>query len=499
MSRWFVGFWLLGIVYLHAQTRYSPTQSGGAKPAFFVKTAAFAHYDNAVRMHSKSKLPLQIVRLKKYYCLLSPPFTSLSEAQKWRKRASKTFTDAYVIKLYTNAVPKTIHVSPVPKATAQQQPTRTPFAQGVALYKQKAYEDALALFDRILISDSENIGARFYYAKTLYQLHLLDEAKKAFTTLSKVEENPAIRKAVREYLEKIARQRKKHFVNAAVTAGIGYDDNVNLNTDYGTTRYGPYMLINDTNKTKSTYAIGAFSLTHRYDAAAFSVLSALYSYNEFFHTAEGNDLNYLDLSTALLKKYGRFSLILPVGANAAYLAGDAISYNLYTAPSLSATLGKNYRLSLHTVLTDNFTQFAKDRDYIMLGGGLGLRKQIRKSYWGVDARIAYYREKSHSSRYDINRDLLATMLYGRYYLYHTLYFDMACHYDKASYRDLDSVLGYRREDDKSRYTVTLGNEFGKTAVLSATYSHTENHSNVHAFSYKKNNVALQYRYKLYKE
>ncbi len=455
-----------------------------AQPHYFIKIGAYKIAANAEATVAKADMPLQIIRMRDYYSVVSPPYTTLAHARTQLQSVRQAYPDAYIVTLYR-------HTSAPQIPEDDTQTTR--MRQGIDAFDAKRYEEALATFDRLLIETPENRRAQLYYARSLYALQLFTEAREAFRKLSKTDLSRGDAHVVAKYLDAIEKGRKKHTFSVTLSAGIGYDDNINLNPDRNTTRYGPYTLINDTTKTASRYGILACTLADSYKAEHFTLYTRLYSYNELLHSAKGNDLNFLDLSTTLIREDGRRTLLLPVGINGVYLGGRYISRNLYTAPALHYRLSPLWQARLHATLQDNHTAFARYRDYTLYGSGIGLHYAASRFYAGADIRWQHYAAKSRK-RYDVDQNVMRYRLYGRFDYRRYLYLAADLGLERHRYGDLDPVMGYHRHDDKKRLSLTLGKTVTKRSLLESTYTYTDNDANINTFAYKKNNFTLLYRY-----
>ena len=460
------------------------TDPSQAKPYYFIKLGTYTNSQNAQRVLLNTDFPLQIIYLNHYYNVVSQPFEKRNSAQSLLKKIHKLYSDAYIIKLYKTATKR-------PKNVPKYQPKIQPslFTTAVTAFRQKSYEEALALFDRLLIEHPENTTARSYYAKTLLQLGFPEEAEKEFQKLLQTEWKEESCK----YLKQIAIQKTKARFHSWISVGAGYDDNINLTTNRKTTQYGPYLLQNDTRKTDSTFATAAFGLTHTYKAEKFTLYTTLYSYNELLHTAKGNNLNLLDLSTAVIKKFQKFSLIAPVGTNIVYLGGREVSHNLYTAPSLRYQATKHLQLKTSLLFNDNHTVFAKNRDYLLFGGGAGIRYRNQKWEGSLNAGIQKYDAKE-DKRYDIAKNVIQGKLYAGRKLFKQTWISIVAGYEESRFTRLDTILGYKRRDKKSYYALSLTQKINPKKSVTATYRYTDNNSNINTYSYTKNNYTLEYKH-----
>lgn len=466
---------------------YVLQKEASTQEKYFIKFAAVSDIENARKIQLTIDFPTKIIYMKDYYSLVSDEFQSRNEAKAVWKSIKKDHKDAYIFKLYKKQkTQKPLPVKLVKKPSNQE--------GAIKLYNAKKYEEALMAFDMILIDTPNDINAKIYYAKTLYKLSLLKESKKEFELLLLAPLDNQTKKEIQDYLTAIEKKQKKHFFNAIVGIGAGHDDNINLTTDAKTTQYGPYTLINDTNKTDSTYGLASLLLTHRYMGNFFNLYSTLYNYNEFAHTVERNDLNFIDISSNAVKNYKNFSISLPFGFNASYLDGEDVGYNLYTNPRITYVINKGLKTFVQASFIDNTTKFAENRDYRAVGGGLGIRYQKDKFQSTLAVNMQNFTAKK-DLRFDINKDAISYLAYGKYYLLKGFYIGADLFFKNDTYSDLDEVMGYKREDEILRYGLSTGKNISKNSLLNLKYQHTKNNSNINAYAYEKNNYAVECKYK----
>ena len=457
---------------------------------YFVKIGAYTQESNALAKQHAATIPTHIRNLGKYYSVLSSGSPDLAKTKGLLRKLKSTYKDAYIISL--SKQPEVI-TKPDPVTIKAPQRELSAYEKGVRFYHDKHYEEALVFFDRVLIDDEEDINALMFYAKTLYLLEIKDEAKKSFETLLTKALSSKQTEEVKRYLKSIESQEKKHFFKTTLSIGVGYDDNVNLTTDSKTTTYGPLTLINDTNKTNSTFGIASLTLAHRYKAESFDVISTLYSYNELLHSAKGNDLNYVDFSTGVRKHLGDWTLWLPLGANISYLDGENVGHNFYTSPAISYHLNKQWTSTLQATYLDNTSSYMRVKDYIMMSSTWGLRYQQMHFMFGGGVGYQDLSLKK-SYRYDMDKKALNSHLFGRYTFSKSQFIAGNIAYVKDDYDYADPTMGYAREDKILHFGLSFGQKIGENTLLQLGLMRVENDSNVNAYAYKKNSYKLQYNY-----
>ncbi len=482
---------LLFFSTLHAD-HYSITPHEGLKSVYFIKFGSFHDQRNALKAQTKIPFETHILYLKRYYSLMSPPFDKKLSARHFFQTIRKRYPDAYLVTLYRQPAQ---HMPLQAQEKHAINEKSDDYQEGVAYFQNGAYEEALIRFDRVLIDEPDNLDASLMYAKSLYRLKLYGDAKDAFASLLKRPLNANQKHLVKRYLAKIDAKRRRSFLDGVVSIGVGYDDNIGLACKRKTTRYGGLELQNDTDKKHSTFGIVSLALSHRYRFDSFDWVSRLYSYNEVAHSVKGNNLNYLDLSTGLLKQSGNTMSQLPVGANISYLEGDEIAHNFYLAPKFGyhwsdqgyGYIGGSYLL--------NRTKYADDRDYSMRGIACGLSQSFQRLQAGVEIGVDTYDPKE-DVRYDIDRKAVRAEGYLKYVINRRWFVQSNLAYMDERYNDLDANVGYKRKDRLKNVALKIGVLPWQNGWLSLDVARKINDSNINAYSYDKNLYAMQYHYRL---
>ncbi len=490
MKHVFLFFGLLLCLYADIND-YSLEKNEFSKEKYFVKFAAFKKFEGAQKVQHSFDFSTNIIHLGKYYSVLSDEFKTYSKAKIFCNQIKKDHKGVYIIKLYTKV--KELQKIKQPVIVQKAIPPNK-LQKATAFYNAKRYEEALMAFDRILIENPRDTRAKFYYATTLYRLTLYKEARDEFNQLLNLPLEDSSKKEVKKYLIALDKKQKRHFFNSWIGFGVGYDDNINLNTVDKTIKYGSLILNNDTNKTNSTYALASFSLSHRYKADTFNLYTTFYTYNEFFHSVNGNDLNFFDLSTAIVKKYKKFIFSLPIGFNSSYIDAKTVGYNLYTSPTISYLFSKKLNMYTQISFLDNTTKIVKNRDHKLLGGGVGIRYNGNKFLGQIGASLQNVTAKN-DVRLDVSRDDFRYFAYGKYYIFTTLYLGANLSLENSKYNNLDTVMGYKREDDRFSSSLIIGKEIYKSVLLNLRYQYTKNDSNINTYSYQTNNYMLECKYK----
>ncbi len=470
----------------------TPQESGESKSAYYIRLASYLNESYAKKAYLASDLPVMLVFEKPFYTLLNGPYMTKQEAKKVLRNIHKRYKDAYLVYLHTKKSAK----EPGKKETdTVHSPQTNPslMQQGITLYNAKRYEEALALFDRVLIFEPDNLLAKLYYTRTLVKLGLYDEARKKLHELKQSSLYKTKHCTIAMLEDTIRSHQKQHFWHIAFETGIGYNDNVNLTTDNPYTRYGPYLLKNNTHKAKSRYLLANLLLQHRYLNAQFGWTTTLYSYNELFHSAKGNTLNFLQITSAVDRKFNRQFLSAAVGADTTRLGGEKISDELFFKPAWGIRINRSSYLNCYTQITKNFTRFTPDRDYDKYEAGTSFSWQKGRLKTVLSASAAKY-DATSNKRYDVAKNLSILALYLKYHL--SRRFDATAGFVRESHRysKLDPVMGYRRKDIKKRWQTQMQRKLTAKSALQLSYEYTKSNANINLYTYKNRIGTLVWKY-----
>ena len=483
----------LSIISLCANSQlYELHKNGDTEPTFFIKIGACKSLDNAVLLQNESTLfDTQIINLRNYHSVLTQEFETKEEAVKYLTKVKKRYNDAYIISLYKKQEVKSISPAVAPLEVARS--VVSSYDKGLALYRVGRYEEALASFDRALIDDDSDMSSHLFYAKSLYKLSMDKEADEEFKKILNSRSTKREKIEAREFIKAIEKNRKRSFYKTSISLGVGYDDNIDLTTDKKTTKYGAYTLENDTDKKSSTYALVSLSLAHRYDMGTFDIISSFYSYNELAHSADGNDLNFLDLKSGISKRFSDLNLYVPIGANISYLDGEDVGYNIYTSPTLRYFINKNFITSLEATYLDNRSKYMQGRDYKMLGLNSGLIYKTKSSESGVLGGMNQFDSKD-DLRFDVDKDVKNINIYS-FYTFYKNSLSLYGSYSKEDYTRLDSAMGYKRVDKILRYGLNTRRDITDNISTTLGYKHIKNDSNINVYAYDKNSYIFDVKYR----
>ncbi len=466
---------------------------------YTIKLATYKNPNNA--KVEQEYLPFETFIIKKngYLGLYSGQYISVQEARKELKELQKIHPDAFIIKTFslqqspetqkiakiTNLAPKKTVVKKAPKPKQKSN-----FSIAKKLFSQKKYESALAMYNRELIENPNNHVARLEYARCLYQLKLYENAKEEFQKVLATNPPPNVQKNIYMFLNKM--KKSKHRFSGTISAGVSYDDNLYYNTYLETTRYAGLELQNNTKKTKDSYENIDLLLKHQYNNENFKWENCFYSYNEFYNKESNNNLNFLNISSIISRRFNSIYVNLPIGFSNIWIDGKNNSNNAYIQPSITFNIAKRTNIAISTSYVDNNSKEDKERSHTKKGAKISMIKLFDRL--STNASIQFEKtEKKEGKRFDISKEQLQYAGGVSYKFLQNSFMNINYYYEKDQYTDIDNALGYQREDNKNIILLSIKQAI-KNGSLYINYTHTDNDSNINTYSYKKNSYKLGYGY-----
>ncbi len=102
------------------------------------------------------------------------------------------------------------------------------FSLGRAAFETGRVEEAVMAFERVLMIRPDAPRAKLEIARCYYQLGAYDMAERSFREVLAEDPPQQVRKNIENHLLAITASRKEHFFQGIVSAGVDWDDNVNV-------------------------------------------------------------------------------------------------------------------------------------------------------------------------------------------------------------------------------------------------------------------------------
>lgn len=367
------------------------------------------------------------------------------------------------------------------------------FFYGRSAFESSYYHEALAIYEKILLEDPNNLRVKLEIGQCYFRLKDYENAKKSFNEVLKQKLPATVKQNVITMLKTIDAQKKNHVTQAMLMIGYQYDSNVNNSPDVGDyTIYLPSTnsninMSNDGEKVSDSSLQIVASLNHKYKLEEDSLIDtkATVFTQQYFHQHE-KDLDLLSLESSLVK-FGKQDKI-SIGLGYSYLLLESDSY--MDIPYLK--LGYDYKISPSLtyqgylkILDKNYKQTNKDRDtdtYELYNSLTFSTKEYGINRFSLTLGKD---DKVRGIRTDVNKRYYAFNIANNYSLSKTLLLKSALDYKITSYKDKDVNFLNKRKDKQTIASLGLMKTIDKSMTIGTNLQLIDNNSNQEPFDYDK--------------
>jgi len=365
---------------------------------------------------------------------------------------------------------------------------------GVAYYKTHKYEQALIIFDRLLINNPNSKRVRLEYARTLYALKMYKESKKEFLYVLNKNPPDIVKKNIKYFIKKIDKKRKTNFFQGRISIGVTNDSNIANKTFIDTTQYGNFLLTNDINERKDRYTTISVSLTHIKKLENSRWISSLYLSNDFLHDKSEDKVSIHNFSTRYIVPLYGLRASFPLSLTNIYIDGEKYSQNLSVEPTISKRLTKTKSISLSYIYQKNKNNQDSDKNTISRGANTRFSWMINKfsNSLGI-SMIKYQREQG--TRLDVGKKQQSFDFSTSHPLFETNFLSFFYRHQKDIYTHKDPVLQYHRTDKKDNLNLSFNQHITNRNSFKVSFSKSKNSSNINSYSYKKDIFSFKFTHK----
>lgn len=367
------------------------------------------------------------------------------------------------------------------------------FYLGRSAYESGNYNDALAAYERVLISQPEHMKARVELARTYFVMRMYEQAEIEFTTVLLHPIPEGVRKTINEYMKKIEDAREKHMLNAMLTLTAQDDSNINNGNSY-LANLGGGDSISDRSLT------GYLALIHTYKLAerdTYWVTNANI-YTQQYGVENDYDVTYPFVETGWQMKKKDYVLSVLGGLEALEYGHEATFNGKSLALAYDRQLSRNEVLSTKLKMTDR--EYVKaahaGRDSVTTElNGRWQKVQPSGAIYTATASISVEKEKE-DLRTDVSNNtyklgfnyydkIVEKISYSAYYN-----FKARQNHDTTTIATLN--IDSKRSDTAHTIGASLINELDKRSYLTFYVNHTKNISNQELFDYDKTVAGVSY-------
>lgn len=366
---------------------------------------------------------------------------------------------------------------------------------GTAAVMTKNYEQAIYVFERVLVLRPNHAGARLDMAISYFHLGNYEYAKRELQIILKLYRKSApkpILNAVNSYLSRIEDKLTKFKQSYTASLSIGIDDNVNARSDYETVMGATLAeKVKTSNKTVTLGALYSYNHSNTLSSSYNILLDA----SDYINHSELNK-SKIFLKTSLKKDHGLWSASIGPSLTISKLDGE----KLYTQKALDMSVSRQTSKTTLTTFSLNESRMRFDKDSNKSSDTDKTTATIRGSKSFKDYRLTLsmfaINEKSMGGRADgdnkvkgLNVSASTKFLSG--------VGNVKIAYQQNEYQQLNTLFMVERKDRKP--TLSLGYNFpvSKDVTASINFSHIKSLSNIDLYDYQKNQISITFNTKLF--
>ena len=366
---------------------------------------------------------------------------------------------------------------------------------GTAAVMTKNYEQAIYVFERVLVLRPNHAGARLDMAISYYHLGNYEYAKRELQIILKLYRKSApkpILNAVNSYLSRIEDKLTKFKQSYTASLSIGIDDNVNARSDYETVMGATLAeKVKTSNKTVTLGALYSYNHSNTLSSSYNILLDA----SDYINHSELNK-SKIFLKTSLKKDHGLWSASIGPSLTISKLDGE----KLYTQKALDMSVSRQTSKTTLTTISLNESRMRFDKDSNKSSDTDKTTVTLRGSKSFKDYRLTLsmfaINEKSMGERADgdnkvkgLNVSASTKFLSG--------VGNVKIAYQQNEYQQLNTLFMVERKDRKP--TLSLGYNFpvSKDVTASINFSHIKSLSNIDLYDYQKNQISITFNTKLF--
>jgi len=357
---------------------------------------------------------------------------------------------------------------------------------GRAAYETADYETAVMTYERMLVLNPKEPRVRVELARSYFMLGLYQLARDEFNTVLESGPPAEVQARIRDYLELIARKKKRHFFSGMVGVATHWDSNPRVAPPDNNvaTVFGDVLLDPETREDDDTYQSGTVSLQHKMrltDGGVFIKSSAIL-YGTMYDETGDQNVMFANARSGLV--YESKQLAVDLAFQFSHLTKDDEEYvnmhgvNLQLTrvftPGVIGNLSmrfdrKDYEEPLD--YKDARTRDVTGRLVVILGKNrflpsLGYEyedaRHDEETYKNLHAGFGY--------EHDLPWGLVAAANYG---------------YKEMDYLKEQGLFGRARFDKIHDVAVSLTKKIGKHFEINVSHAWTEADSNIELYEYDR--------------
>jgi len=345
----------------------------------------------------------------------------------------------------------------------------------------KRYDEAIAAYDRVLISNPKSLRTKLEVAKTHFFMKKFQTSEDEFKLILEDTVPKGVEKNVKEFLTLIEKYKQNHFFNAILIAGIVYDSNVN---NYDDTKLGLQSSSDEIIADNAHQEIVMANYKYRLSDALYLKNDSML-FNKMMFTIKNKDIILGSNTTSL--EYSTKDSTTNIGFyyDRLKFGGTWLMHKWAILPKYSYIITPNTRLNTNLKYENrmfiNSSLSALDTIYYELNSSINTKltpsQAINIGLVGVNEIMANAEYSGSTNRqYALNS--------GYSYIFSkTLTMDLKFNYKYLNYIDLDKI--------NQQYTPSITLTYIKWGYIAqGVFTYTDVKSTNSASQYSKNSIGL---------
>ncbi len=370
------------------------------------------------------------------------------------------------------------------------------FYMGRAAFESKKYEEAIMAYERILIMNPDATRVKLELARTHMNLGAREVAKQYFREVLATNPPEAVWKNIQYFLETIEAAEKRHYFNGLITAGVAWDDNINVAPVENTIFWFGYPLSTSQHGDLVYNSTLVLNHVYRLEDSKYSWKTTLTNFNGLHEEYIDQDVNFYQLTTGPVLQVNNYlwevqGLVNQIDyEHDRYLDSFGLGsrFSWFYSPQLLWIFGvtaqqKNY-----------FQDGSKDANNLLLT----IEPVATPDHSRIGTLIGYEREDASDDGNSYNR-FIFSFRYDQEFLENYSFFT-GFRFQKSEYDDDDPNFFIPRSDKVYDINVGLSRILWRSPnrrqslAGQVSYTYTSSNSSVELYTYEKNIGATSLTY-----
>lgn len=397
-------------------------------------------------------------------------------------------------------------------AAEAKDPTQTEalFTQALTARTAGNTEEAIRLFEQLLSNEPELNRARAELAVAYFQTMNYAAAKAQIQRVLAAEDTPeGVRTTLKQFQAYIDKESRPHVFTPSVSIGFGHDSNVNSGISADTIQAGGLTLtVNDSAKKKGAdYLSANVALAHRYLAqdrvniageSLVLVWNSRLSYYKQDYLGSENDAFDVGVATAstgpAIIKPGKWRANLNLQYDSISLGNESLGSYTSLAPAFAYQLSPKTEVVVDGVLQSrDFVSDQADHNSNVRSVGTGVSHKFSTELT-ANAGVRFFDENAKAERFSNQGH--EVFVGAGYRVASNINVVARISAKQARYSGTEPVFNESRRDDETKQTLAVTYKFAEglgalsNSTLAASYTATQNHSNVATYKTSRDQIGL---------